>query len=400
MITLLNFGNYDLDYVVEYPVSIEQFETTAETPLNFAGWFFGNDFESFYNVLSTVFNSVYNISLAIEKTFNPNHYAIDPSILVAIEGKESNRYSEVSKCLNEGFAFLKSNYESDEAYAQLESEIHDSLSFLRSMLNGLSEVVVSLQKRNTKTALLLLRSLFSLDLRHYFLKADKPKFSELVDRHCNKESYLSPLFSVLLEKGAYEHIFRANGFGFNWNKNKHKIEFDFRPDWETDKGEGKKDKRWIITMPSIEGFGSWIFHLMATYHHHAFPSQLIPGMRLRGNNQYDVLNSLLSIASLELLFMAVEKIESSFIVERLTDNGVPLSRVLSHIMLEGVSPSHKRLSDEEVQQKMRTLRYNLWTFLLFRDKIKAHYINLIERFVLRLKERGSYSSVLHLQVLS
>ena len=76
-------------------------------------------------------NSVYDISLAIEKTFNPNHYAIDPSVLVAIEGEKSNinRYSEVSKCLNEGFDFLKSNYESDEAYAQLEREIHDFIYF-------------------------------------------------------------------------------------------------------------------------------------------------------------------------------------------------------------------------------------------------------------------------------
>ena len=191
MLTLLNFRNYDLDYVIEYPVSIEQFEMTAETPLNFAGWFFRNDFESFYNVLSTVFNSVYDISLAIEKTFNPNHYAIDPSI-----GEKNNRYSEVSKCLNEGFAFLKSNYESNEVYLELQAKIHNSLFFLRSVLNGLSEIIISLQKRNTKTALLLLRSLFSFDLRPYFLKEDKPKFSELVDRHCNKESYLSPLFSA------------------------------------------------------------------------------------------------------------------------------------------------------------------------------------------------------------
>ncbi len=400
MITLLNFENYDLDYVVEYPVSIEQFEITAETPLNFAGWFFQNDFESFYNVLSTVFNSVYDISLAIEKTFNPNHYAIDPSVLIAIKGEENNRYSEVSKCLSEGFDFLKSNCESDKTYDQLENEIHDSLFFLRSVLNGLSPVVTSLQKRDAKTALLLLRSLFSLDLRPYFLKENKPKFSKLVDRHCNKESYLLPLFSALLEQGAYEHIFRANGFGFNWNENKHKIEFDFRPDWEIDKGEEEKDERWVITMSPVEGFGSWIFHLMATYHHHAFPSQLIPGMRLRGNSKYNVLNSLLSIASLELLFMAVEKIESSFIVERADDNAVPLSRVLTHIMLEGINSSGKRLSDASVDRNICNLRYNLWTFLLFRDKIKVHYISLIERFVLRLKERGSYDSVLHLQVLS
>ena len=101
-------------------------------------------------------------------------------------------------------------------------------------------------------------------------------------------------------------------------------------------------------MSPVEGFGSWVFRLMATYHHHAFPSQLIPGMRLRGNNQYNVLNSLLSIASLELLFMAVKKIESSFIVERANDNSVPLSRVLSHIMLEGINPSGKKLSDPSV----------------------------------------------------
>ena len=400
MITLLNFRNYDLDYVVEYPILIEQFEMTAETHWNFAGWFFQNDFESFYNVLSTVFNSVYDISLSIEKTFNPNHYTIDRSTLATTDGEKSDRYTEVSKCLDEGFDFLKSNCESGEAYAQLESEMHDSLFFLRTVLNGLSSVIVSLQKRDTKTALLLLRSLFSLDLRSYFAKGDKPKFSELVDRHCKKESYLSPLFSLLLEQGAYEHIFQANGFGFNWNKNKHKIEFDFRPDWERDKGEGEKDERWIITMSPVEGFGSWVFHLMATYHHHAFPSQLIPGMRLRGNNQYNVLNSLLSIASLELLFMAVEKIESSFIVERADDNAVPLSKVLTHIMLAGENSSGKRLSDEIVDRNICNLRCNLWTFLLFRDKIKAHYINLIERFVLRLKERGSYGSVLHLQFAS
>lgn len=342
MITLLNFRNYDLNYVVEYPVLIEQVEMTAETHLNFAGWFFQNDFESFYNVLSTVFNSVYDISLAIEKTFNPNHYTIDRPVSVSTEKEIPDRYTEVSKCLSEGFGFLKSNYESDKTYDQLENEMHDSLFFLRSVLNGLSPIVTSLQKRDTKTALLLLRSLFSLDLRPYFLKDDKPKFSELVDRHCDKESYLSPLFSVLLEQGTYEHIFQANGFGFNWDKNKHEIEFDFRPHWETDKGAGKKDERWIITMPSIEGLGSWVFHLMATYHHHAFPSQLIPGMRLRGNNQYNVLNSLLSIVSLELLFMAVEKIESSFIVERADDKAVPLSRVLTHIMAETTNRSEKK----------------------------------------------------------
>ena len=400
MITLLNYSNYDLDYVVEYPVLIEHVEMTAETRLNFAGWFFQNDFESFYNVLSTVFNSVYDISLAIEKTFNPNHYAIDHSILAATDREKSNRYVEVSKCLNEGFGFLASNYESDEAYAQLESEMHDSLFFLRSVLNELSSVIISLQKRDTKTALLLLRSLFSLDLRSYFLKEDKPKFSKLVDRHCKKESYLSPLFSLLLEQGAYEHTFQANGFGFNWDENKHEIEFDFRPDWETDKGGKKKDERWIITMPSIEGLGSWIFHLMATYHHHAFPSQLIPGMRLRGNNQYNVLNSLLSIVSLELLFMAVEKIESSFIVERANDNAVPFSKVLTHIMSESINSSGKRLSDASVDRNVSSLQVNLWMFLLFRDEIKTHYINLIERFVLRLKDRGRYNSVLHLQVLS
>ena len=170
MLSLLNFRNYDLDYVVEYPILIEQFEMTAETHLNFTGWFFQNDFESFYNVLSTVFNSVYDISLAIEKTFNPNHYANDRSILAATDGEKSNRYAEVSKCLNEGFGFLKSNCESGEAYAQLESEMHDSLFFLRSVLNELSSVIISLQKRDTKTALLLLRSLFSLDLRSYFCK--------------------------------------------------------------------------------------------------------------------------------------------------------------------------------------------------------------------------------------
>lgn len=400
MITLLNFRNYDLDYVVEYPVSIEQVEMMVETHLNFTGWFFQNDFESFYNVLSTVFNFVYDISLAIEKTFNPNHYTIDRPVSVSTRKEISNRYAEVSKCLSEGFGFLKSNYESDKAYDQLENEIHDSLFFLRSVLNGLSSVIISLQKRDTKTALLLLRSLFSLDLRPYFLRKDKPKFSELVDGHCNKESYLSPLFSALLEQSAYEHIFQANDFGFNWNKNNQKIKFDFRPDWETDKGEREADNRWVITMSPIEGFGSWIFHLMATYHHHAFPSQLIPGMRLHGNNQYNVLNSLLSIVSLELLFMALEKIESSFIVERADDNSVPLSKVLTYIMSEGINSSGKRLSDASVDGNICSLRYNLWTFLLFRDKIKAHYINLIERFVLRLKERGSYSSVLHLQVLS
>ena len=400
MITLLNFRNYDLDYVVEYPVSIEQVEMTAETHLNFTDWFFQNDFESFYNILSTVFNSVYDISLAIEKTFNPNHYTIDRPIGVSTQKEMSNRYAKVSNCLSEGFDFLRSNYKSDKAYDQLENEMHNSLFFLRSVLNEVSPVIISLQKRDTKTALLLLRSLFSLDLRPYFFRKDKPKFSELVDGHCNKESYLLPLFSALLEQSAYEHIFQANNFGFNWNKDNHKIKFDFRPDWETDKGERKTDNRWTITMSPIEGFGSWIFHLMATYHHHAFPSQLIPGMRLRGNNQYNVLNSLLSIASLELLFMAVEKIESSFIVERANDSAVPLSRVLTHIMLEGGNSSGKRLFDEIVDRNICSLRCNLWTFLLFRDKIKVHYINLIERFVSRLKERGSYNSVLNLQVTS
>ena len=35
MITLLNFENYDLDYVVEYPVSIEQFGNDGKNTLEF-----------------------------------------------------------------------------------------------------------------------------------------------------------------------------------------------------------------------------------------------------------------------------------------------------------------------------------------------------------------------------
>ena len=77
-----------------------------------------------------------------------------------------------------------------------------------------------------------------------------------------------------------------------------------------------------------------------------------------------------------------------------------LCKVLTHIMSEGENSSGKKLSDPSVDANICNLRCNLWTFLLFRDKIKAHYINLIERFVLRLKERGSYNSVLNLQVTS
>ena len=79
MLTLLNFKNYQLDYAIEYPEAIKQYEMTVRTPLNrdFEGWFFHNDFQSIYIILSKVFNALYDISLSIEMTFNPNSYITD-----------------------------------------------------------------------------------------------------------------------------------------------------------------------------------------------------------------------------------------------------------------------------------------------------------------------------------
>ena len=82
MLSLLNFRNYELDYVIEYPEAVSQYKMTARTPLSsdFEGWFFHNDFQSIYIVLSKVFNALYDISLSIEMTFNPNCYITDGEI--------------------------------------------------------------------------------------------------------------------------------------------------------------------------------------------------------------------------------------------------------------------------------------------------------------------------------
>ena len=84
-----------------------------------------------------------------------------------------------------------------------------------------------------------------------------------------------------------------------------KIEFDFRPNPEYQSG--------VVSINKVAGFGSLIYELMCKYHHNAFPPQLIPGMRMHGDNEFSVLNSILAIVSLELLFISAEKIEKVFI---------------------------------------------------------------------------------------
>ena len=376
MLGLLNFRNYELDYAIEYPEAIKQDEMTAKTPLNrnFEGWFFHNDFQSIYIILSKVFNDLYDISLSIEMTFNSNSYITDGKI-----------DTDVGTCLSEGFSSLKSYY-SDKDYTLLEDEISESLNFLRRVMNELSPIISFLQKRDTKTALILLRSLFSLDLRFYFSDKKKPKFSELIDIHSNEESYLSEFFDILLQKSSYEHIFQANNFEFNVSAN-NEIEFDFRPNLEYQRG--------VIRINKVTGLGSLIYELMSKYHHNAFPPQLIPGMRMHGDNKFSVLNSILSVVSLELLFISMEKIEKSFHIEK-TESGVPLSKILTQIMQDGSDLSQRKFPEHSFHQNIMILRYNLWSFFMFRDKIKSHYVNVIERLILRLKERDSYSPVLNL----
>lgn len=376
MLTLLNFKNYQLDYAIEYPKAIKQYEMMPTTPLDrdFERWFFHNDFQSIYIILSKVFNALYDISLSIEMTFNSNSYITDGEI-------DKN----VNSCLSEGFSFLKSNYD-DKHYTLLEDEISESLNFLRRVMNELSPIVSFLQKRDTKSALILLRALFSLDLRFYFSNEKKPKFSDLINTHSNKESYLSDLFDVLLQKSSYEHIFQANNFGFNVS-NDNKLEFDFRPNPEYQKG--------VVHTKKVTGLGSLVYELMCAYHHNAFPPQLIPGMRIHGDSEFSVLNSILSVVSLELLFMSAEKIEKSFDLEQ-NDSGLPLSKVLTQIMQEGSDSSKRKCPEHPFYQNITILRYNLWSFFIFRDKIKSHYESVINRFILHLKEKGNYAPTLHL----
>ncbi len=388
MLALLNFKNYQLDYAIEYPDAIKRCEMTATTRLNkdFEGWFFHSDFQSIYIILSKVFNALYDISLSIEMTFNPNSYITDVEI-----------DEDVNMILSEGFNSLKSNY-NDKDNTLLEDEISESLNFLRRVMNELSPIVSFLQSRDTKTALILLRALFSLDLRFYFSinqNNKKPKFSELIDIHSSKECYLSELYDMLLEKNTYEHIFQAKNFKFEVidykasdNSEKKKIEFDFRPNPEY-------QSEVIRSKEKVAGFGSLIYELMCMYHHNAFPPQLIPGMRMHGNTDFSVLNSILSVVSLELLFMSAEKIEKSFHIEK-TESGVPLSKILTQIMQEGSDLSQRKFPEHSFHQNIMILRYNLWNFFIFRDKIKHHYESIINQFILHLKEKGGYDSALHL----
>ena len=205
MLALLNFHNYELDYAIEYPESIEQYKMRADYNLgrDFKNWVFHSDFQSLYIVLAKVFNALYDISQLIEMTFNPNWY-MDRDSNFSITDKNKKELNEASNCLDEGFGFLKSNY-GDEDYTRLENEITESLNFLRQLMNGLSSIVSFLQKRDTRTALLLLRSLFSLNLRFYLSNEKKPKISELIDTYSNKKSYLSGyLLGVLFEQNFYE----------------------------------------------------------------------------------------------------------------------------------------------------------------------------------------------------
>ena len=395
MLVLLNFNNYELDYAIEYPESIDQDKMRVDYKLgeDFKNWVFHSDFQSLYIVLAKVFNALYDISRLIEQTFNPNWY-IDHNSDFSLTDKNRKELDEAHKCLHEGFGFLNSNY-SDEDYTRLENEMTESLNFLRQLMNGLSSIVSFLQKRDTRTALLLLRSLFSLDLRFYLSDAKKPKISELIDTYSNEKSYLSEhLLGVLFEQNSYEHIFQARGFGFSVNENK--IGFDFRHDHGKREINFEKPEKGTVIVPNVDGFGSWIHELMAKYHHHAFPTALIPGMRRR-HNDFSVLNSVLSITSLELLFIAIEKIEGSFQIKRVED-GVPLSQVLYYIMKEG--NSQKKFPEHLFHNRIGRLRYNLWEFFIFTDQIKSHYVNLVENFVSHLKEESDYGNVINMLYLS
>ena len=199
------------------------------------------------------------------------------------------------------------------------------------------------------------------------------------------ESHLSKLFEVLREKNSYEHIFRASDFRFNVDGNK--IKFDFRPNPEYDRG--------TVSINKVTGFGSLLHGLMSKYHHNAFPQSFIPGMREYSGNEFSVLNSILSIVSLELLFMATDKIEKSFHIKK-TEAGVPISEILNQVMQEGSDLSKKQFPEHSFHQNIVTLRANLWSFFLFRDEIKHHYKNVIKQFILHLKEEGNYTPVINL----
>lgn len=383
MLDLLNFRNYELEYATEYPDAIKQYEMTANTNLNrdFERWFFHNDFQSIYIILSTVFNALYDISLSIEMTFNPNWYMTDEGI-----------DKEALTSIYEGFESLQSYY-NEEDYALLEDEISESLNFLCRVMNELSPIVSFLQKRDTKTALLLLRSLFSLDLRFYFSDENKIKFSDLIDTHSKQEAYLLKLFDVLLQKNSYDHIFQAHNFLFKVidykasdNSEKKEIKFDFRPD-----PRYQEYRRGVVCVNNIAGLGSLIYELMAKYHHNAFPPQLMPGMSRHRGNDFSVLNSILSVVSLELLFISAEKIEKSFRIEKI-ESGIPLSKILTQVMQEGSNSSENQFSEHSFHQNISTLRGNLWFFFLFRDKIKLHYESVIKQFIAHLEEKGSYQS--------
>ena len=131
MLGLLNFRNYKLEYAIEYPEAIKQYKMTARTSLyrDFEGWFFHNDFQSIYIILSKIFNALYDISLSIEMTFNPNWYIADGKI-----------DEEANTSLYEGFDFLRSHY-NDKDYTLLENEIYQSLNFMYRVMNELAPII-------------------------------------------------------------------------------------------------------------------------------------------------------------------------------------------------------------------------------------------------------------------
>ena len=180
--------------------------------------------------------------------------------------------------------------------------------------------------------------------------------------------------------------------------NESKIGFDFRHDYEKFKINFEKPEKGTVIVPNVDGFGSWIHELMAKYHHHAFPPVLIPGMARR-HNDFSVLNSILSITSLELLFIAIEKIEESFHIERV-ESGVPLSQILCYIIQDGASDSQKKFPEHSFHNRIISLRSNLWEFFIFTDQIKSHYVNLVEDFVSHLKEKSNYGDVINMLYLS
>ena len=373
MLGLINFDNYKIDYADEYPLPIQKIGlTTHEFAFgNIERWGVQNHFQLCYIILSKVFNTLYDISLSIEMTFNPNHY---------------NEYSEASKCVFEGFDFLKSNY-TNEDYTQVEKELYESLHFLASLLNQLSPVIEMLQQRNTRTAILLLRSLFSLDLRSNRLVEKKSKFSELIDEYADQKSYLLDLFSTLLEKNAYQHIFEYTTFEFACQKSKNNDGSENSAKYDIKLVIAHRVQRYDVSIEKVKNIGSWIYELMAAYHHHIFPSVLIPGMRRNINSDFSVLNTLLSIVSLELLFMSIEKIETSFAVEYRKDT-VPLSRILSGIINE---PHPEKANPEHLfYNNVVSLRKKFWEFFIFINEVKSSYENLIRQFISILKENPKY----------